>query len=158
ETAKRRQPPRIGLGQGRRISDARSLAPEDAMAKHRRERGLKRERTFAVENLVRQAERKGELALGRSLREGLVAAIDLEPTSPAQITLRSRFRDQRLMLRSRTGKQRPHRLGKFDPALKRRIGTIGQKPWRDLRQETQVVVRLGAALEPDPQQRRKAAR
>src|SRR5262249_54472646 len=110
------------------------------------------------ENLMRQAERRGELALGCSLREGLVAAIDLEPTSPAQISLRSRFRDQRLMLRSRAGKQRPRRLGKFDPALKRRIGTIGQKPWRNLRQEAQVVVRRGGALERDPQQRRKAAR
>ncbi len=154
EPAQRRKTRRIGLGQCERIGDARGFAPEDAVTKSRRERRLELTRAIEVEHLMRQSEPHRQLALGRGVGEACIAAIDLEPAGLAQVAPGPRFRDQRLMLGQRAGEQGPHCVGKRHPACRRGLRPVCHEPGRDPWQKSNMIVRLGGALERDPQQRR----
>ena len=149
---------RIGFGDRQRIAHAGGARPMHGMTKDRSEIGLESARLVTIELATGQAEFLGQLELGPERKEGRVAAVELQPTLPAQIAGGAGIRQQGLVLRKRAGKQRAHDARGVDQALRMRRGPEGHEPRHRLRQMAQMVVRFRSTLERDAQQRRKARR
>ena len=149
DAAERGEARRVGARQRERIGDAGRALHVERVAKHRIERRLERARRLGIEHPDRNAELLGERALARGRREARVAAVELEPAGLAHEVRGAGLRHQLLVLGDRAAKQRTHRAGGLGEPLGLRGGAVRQQPRRDLRQEAEMVVRIGRALERD---------
>ena len=119
----------------------------------RLQRWLELEHRAGVHGAVGNAEFVGQIKLRRHLGEGLLAAVDLGPSGLAQIIQRAGFRHQRLVLRHRAGKHRPHGKGEFQQLFRARREPEGEQPGRHPRQKGQMIVGFRRTLQPHAQQR-----
>ncbi len=156
--AERGKARRQGLGHRERVGHAGDAPPVHRVAKDRRQGGLELARALGLECAIGNAEflRQRELALER--REGAVAAVELQPALLAQIARGAGIGEQHLVLGERAREQRAHDACGLDQPRPARGGAELDEPGRDLRQEGEVVIGLGRALERDAQQGRPIGR